>query len=236
MELSLKMHGLVRLRNCFWALMSSLILISMASDAMAVSKVARSFNFVDFFAGSSMPVGNRHGLPDYDFLINNRPVKVNSEDIYGNTFHLGITYGQFRGNNLLWSAGFRYTKNDVFDTIPLTNTIISVDTFNTSYNQFDIDFNLNYLLTDIAKSSFSPYGGIGFQAGIISISQDGYSTDYSANLGLSLNFGADLKIWNAVDNLSFVTLSSVNSYDLLGSSDRPKYLNIGGAIKYYFRP
>ncbi len=236
MELSLKMHGLVRLRNCFWALMSSLILISTASDAIAVSKVARSFNFVDFFAGSSRPVGNRDGLPDFDFVNNSRMVKVNSEDIYGNTFHLGITYGQLRGSHFLWSAGIRYTDHKVFDSIPLTSNSALMLLYNPSYRQYDIDFNINCFPLDLTKSSFSPYSGLGAHAGVLAISDEVNTTDYSANLGLSLNFGADLKIWKSVDERAFVTLSSVNSYDLIGSSDRPKYLNIGGAVKYYFRP
>ncbi len=226
----------MRMRYSRCAFIFSLVLLSTIQETFAVSKVARSINFVDFFVGSSRPVGNRDGLPDFDFLINNRSVKVNSDDIYDNTFNLGFSYGQLRGSHLLWSAGFRYTDHKVVDTIPLTDTFGLELLYNPTYRQFDIDFNFNYYLTDLAKASLSPYGGLGVRAGILTISDDVNTNDYSANLGLSLNFGADLKIWNAADTRSFVTLSSVNSYDFYGSSDRPKYLNVGGAIKYYFGP
>lgn len=213
-----------------------MVLFPITQKAFAVSKVARSINFIDFFAGGSLPTGMRDGLPDYEFLINNRSVEVKSDDIYANTFNLGITYGQLRGSHFLWSAGFRYTNHKVFDAIPLPYDSALVISYNPSYRQFDIDFNINYYLTDIAKTSFSPYGGLGIHAGLLAIADDINATDYSANLGLSLNFGADLKIWNSADALSFLTLSSVNSYDFYGSNDRPKYLTIGGAVKYYFRP
>ncbi len=224
------------LRYPLFVFILALVLFSTNRETFAVSKIARSINFVDFFAGSSMPVGTRHGLPDYDFVIGNRKAEVNSADIYGNTFHLGITYGQFRGNHFLWSAGFRFTDHKVFDTIPLPDNSAVVVSYDPSYRQYDIDFNANFFFLDLTKTSFSPYGGLGIRAGVLSISDDINTTDYSANVGLSLNFGADIKIWDASDARSFVTLSSVNSYDLLGSSDRPKYLNIGGAVKYYFSP
>lgn len=226
----------MRLRYFPVVLISTLILMITSQDAFAVSKVARSINFVDFFAGGSMPVGSRDGLPDYEFLINNRSVEVNSDDIYGNTFNLGISYGQLRGSHFLWSAGFRYTEHKVFDVIPLPYDSAVVIDYNPSYRQFDIDFNLNFYLADINKNSFSPFTGLGIHGGLLAISDDINATDYSANLGLSLNFGADLKIWNSGDNRTFVTLASVNNYNFYGSNDRPKYLNIGGAIKYYLRP
>ena len=226
----------MRFRYSLFVLIFSLVLLSITQECFAVSKVARSINFVDFFVGGSMPVGQRDGLPDQDFLINARLVDVNSDDIYSNTFNLGITYGQLRGSHFLWSVGFRFTDHKILDTIPLSSDSGLTSDFNPKYRQFDIDFNFNYYLTDISKTSFSPYGGLGVHGGILTISDDINRNDYSANLGLSLNFGADIKIWNAADAGSFVTLSSINSYDLYGSSDRPKYLNIGGAVKYYFRP
>ena len=226
----------MRFRYSLFVLIFSMVLFPLTQEVFAVSKVARSINFVDFFAGGSMPVGHRDGLPDYDFLINTRLVDVKSDDIYGNTFNLGITYGQLKGSHFLWSAGFRYTDHKVVDTIPLTDTLGLELLYDPTYRQLDIDFNFNFYLTDLLKSSFSPYTGLGIHGGILRIDDDVNQSDYSANLGMSLNFGADLKIWTSADDLKFVTLSSVNSYDFYGSSDRPKYINIGGAVKYYFRP
>ena len=86
------------------------------------------------------------------------------------------------------------------------------------------------------KSSFSPYAGVAVKGGLTRISQTGYSDDHIADIALAVNFGADIRIWSSADARQFLTLSSVNSYDLFGSNNRPLYFNVGGAIKYYFRP
>ena len=207
-----------------------------SQNSLAITKVARTMNVMEFFGGGSLPVGDRNGLPDFDFLINNRLVDVNSQDIYKNSFHFGLDYGQLRSSHFLLSIGFRYTKHEVQDTIPLTTDTVVTVSGNPSYNQFDIDLNFNYLVGDIMKSSFAPYAGIGLQGGLTSISQKGYDTSHEVGLGLSLNFGADFKIHSSADGRSFLTLSSINNYNFYGSNNRPKYLNIGGGLKYYFRP
>ena len=63
-----------------------------------------------------------------------------------------------------------------------------------------------------------------------------YADENELKFTVSVNFGADIKVWTAPSGRSYVALSSVNSWDLLASGQRPRYLNIGGAIKYYFRP
>ena len=202
----------------------------------AITRAARTVNFVEFYGGSSMPTGTYTGLPDYDFIINGSLVDVDAEDVYDNSFHFGLGYGQLRGSHLLFSLGFRYTKHDVEKIIPISaDTVVLVDS-STNYNQFDLDFNLNYMITDITKSPFAPYVGVGVQAGILSISSSGFRTDNEAMLSLSLNFGGDIKIWSAADGLSLLTLSSINRYDFYGSNQKPRYLNLGAGLKYYFRP
>ena len=205
-------------------------------NVSAITRAARTLNFVEFYGGGSMPTGTYTGLPDFNFLINGRLVNVDAEDVYDNTFHFGFGYGQLRGSHLLFSLGFRYTKHEVENVIPLSiDTVLLVDS-SVNYNQFDIDFNLNYMITDITKSLFVPYLGVGVQAGLLSISGGGFETDHEAMLSLSLNFGGDLKVWSANDGLSQLTLSSINRYDFYGSNEKPRYLNIGLGLKYYFRP
>ena len=218
----------------FLAFSSVIILVS--SSSFAVSKTSRLTNFVDFYVGSSSPTGFRDGLPDVEFFDNNRNVEVESDKIYDNTFHLGLSYGQLTSKHLLWSLGLHYTDHKVADTIPLSDSIGIELLYNPTYRQLDIDFNFNLYLLDLTKSGFAPYAGLGLHGGILRINDDINQSDYSANLGMSVNFGADIKVWKSADTRTFVTLSSVNSYDFYGSSDRPKYLNIGGAIKYYFSP
>jgi len=213
----------------------ALVLLSVA-NVSAITRTTRTLNFVEFYAGSSMPQGTYTGLPDFNFIINNRLVDVDAEDVYDNTFHLGLGYGQLRGSHLLFSLGFKYTKHDVKNIIPISiDTVVLVDS-STNYNQFDLEFNLNYMITDITKSPFAPYVGVGVQAGLLSISGGGFQSQNEVMLGLRLNFGGDLKIWSAKDGTSLLTLSSLNSYDFYGSNQKPKYLNLGVGFRYYFRP
>lgn len=218
-------------------------------NVSAITRTTRTLNLIEFYAGSSMPQGTYTGLPDFNFIINNRLVDVDAEEISDNSFHFGLGYGQLRGSHLLFSIGFRYTKHDIKDTIlifiydgpldtipPIQGDTIVEISGNPSYNQFDIDFDLNYMITDITKSPFAPYVGVGVQAGLLSISADGFKTNHEAMLSLSLNFGGDLKIWSANDGLSLLTLSSINRYDFYGSNEKPRYLNLGVGLKYYFRP
>lgn len=224
------------IRSLALGLVTISVVLLTANNSFAVSKVSRSMNFVDFFVGSSMPTGVRDGLPDYEFQVSPGSLEVNSDDIYNNTFHMGLSLGSLMSSHFLWSIGLRYIDHKVVDTIPLSDSVGLELLYNPTYRQLDIDFNFNIYVLDLMKSGFSPYTGLGVHGGILRIDDDVNEADYSANLGLSLNFGADLKIWSAADTRTFVTLSSVNSYDFYGSSDRPKYLNVGGAIKYYFSP
>ena len=222
-----------RITKIFIILAVALALLPI-ENVNAITRTTRTFNFVEFYAGSSMPQGTYTGLPDFDFIINGSLVDVDAEDVYDNSFHLGFGYGRLRGSHLLYSLGFKYTKHDVLDSIPLTPTAYAVSPF--TYNQYDLDFDLNYMLTDISKSSFSPYVGAGVQAGLLTISSDGFETESEATLSLSINFGGDMKIWSAGDGRSFITLSSANSYDFYGSNQKPKYLNLGFGFRYFFRP
>ncbi len=224
-----------RITKLFIIVAGALALLPL-ENVSAITRTTRTLNFVEFYAGSSMPQGTYTGLPDYNFIINGSLVDVDAKDVYDNSFHFGLSYGQLRGSHLLYSLGFKYTRHDVKNIIPISvDTVVLVDS-STNYNQFDIDFNLNYMITDITKSPFAPYVGIGVQAGLLSISGGGFQSQNEVMLGLRLNFGGDLKIWSANDGTSLLTLSSLNSYDFYGSNQKPKYLNLGVGLRYYFRP
>ena len=224
-----------KITKIFIILAGVLVLLSV-ENVSAITRTTRTLNFVEFYAGSSMPQGTYTGLPDYNFIINGSLVDVDAKDVYDNSFHFGLSYGQLRGSHLLYSLGFKYTRHDVKNIIPISvDTVVLVDS-STNYNQFDIDFNLNYMITDITKSPFAPYVGIGVQAGLLSISGGGFQSQNEVMLGLRVNFGGDLKFWSAKDGTSLLTLSSINSYDFYGSNQKPRYLNLSVGFKYYFRP
>ncbi len=215
------------------------LVLTMSSMAEArIRRVAKQWNVIETYVGYSTPIGSYSRIGTIDF-INNAGiiVDVDADRVYDPSFHLGITYGQLRRGHLLYSIGFRYTKIETLDTFVVDPTISYIfSPIKPSFHQYDIDFNLNFLAANIATAPISPYIGIGFHGGITSQTASGYESENWVTLAASLNFGADFKLWGAPKNRSFVTLSSINSVDLLGSDQRPRYLNFGVGLKYYFRP
>ncbi len=204
-------------------------------NVSAITRVAKTVRFLEYYAGVSTPVGSRNGFPG-DGIAFPTSKKVNSSDIYDNSFHFGISYGQIHRSNLLGLIGFRFTKHEFLDTIKISDTLSLILTGDPTLSQFDLDFSINYLLLDFYNSSFVPYVGVGIQAGILVISEKGFESRRETTLGLSLNFGADLKLSSAKNGTPMWTLASINSYNLYGFNEKPIYLNIGLGLRYYFRP
>jgi hypothetical protein len=208
-----------------------------------IVRVARRYSVIDFYGGSSSPVGKYDGLAGFvDFTgANKRPADVDADVLFDPTVQLGIRYGELRNSKMLLTIGLRWTKVEAINLLDL-NTVsrsglaILLDPKKPGLNQYDLDFNFNYLFMNIVDQSFSPYIGVGFRAGVTTVTAKGFSSESHINTVLAANVGAELKLWESEKKRSFLTLASVNSYDLIASGDRPKYLNIGGALKYYFRP
>ncbi|MFQ5453513.1 MAG: hypothetical protein ACE5D6_04930 [Candidatus Zixiibacteriota bacterium] len=204
-----------------------------------IARVAKRMNVMEFFSGYALPVGNYNGIDIIDFRnTQGFLVDLNAEDVYDPSYFVGFSYGQLRNNHMFYSLGFRYVKiatEDTFAVEPGLGYIFDPETPN--FNQYDIDFNLNYFASNPTVSGFSPYVGVGFHGGITSVTGDNFNIESSndVTLALGINFGADLTIWKSVNKRAFVTLSSVNEYQFFASDGRPKYLNLGGALKYYFR-
>jgi hypothetical protein len=55
-------------------------------------------------------------------------------------------------------------------------------------------------------------------------------------LAAHVNFGIDYKIWGNRRSGSFVTVSSVNSYEFWSSDYRPAYGNFFLGLKYFLKP
>ncbi len=218
-------------------LLALVFAISSFSEA-AIRRVAKRWNVIETYGGYSSPIGSYNRIGTIDFVNNiGIIVDIGANRVYDPTFHLGITYGQLRRGHLLYSIGFRYTKIETLDIFVVDPTISYIFTpVKPSFNQYDIDFNLNFLAANISRAPIAPYVGIGFHGGITSQTAPGYESENWLTLAASLNFGADFKLWGAPKNRSFVTLSSINSVDILGSDQRPRYLNFGVGLKYYFRP
>lgn len=208
-----------------------------------IVRVARRYNVINLYGCSSSPVGKYDGLAGFvDFTdVENRPADVDADVLFDPTNQLGISYGKLRNSKMLLTIGFRWTKVEAMNLRDLTTVnqsgyAIFFESTKPDLNQYDLDFNFNYLFMNIVDQSFSPYVGVGFRAGVTTVSVQGYESESKLNTTFAANVGAELKIWEGAQKRSFITLASVNSYDLFGSGDRPRYLNIGGAFKYYFRP
>jgi len=213
-----------------------LLICIISSDALGISRVARRLNLLEVYGGVGIPSGEYGGLPDIPFVINSRNVDVKADDIYGSAFHFGVAYGQLKNRHFLVSVGFQFTNHAVEDTIPLKLDTILILPDGLKIRQYDLTLNLNYFFLDLNEQSWSPYFGVGFQAGIASISFNDFPTENEFGTSIGFNFGADLRLWQEAGERSTVTLSSINTWNFVTSNDRPAYLQIGGGIRYWFRP
>ena len=209
-------------------------LISVAEAG--ISRVARRWNFVQVRAGYAQPMGEN------DHLFNIRyedqsgaAVNLDADELYDPSWYLGFSYGQLRSKHIAFSLGFTYTDIEMVDSIA-TSPYIWQAGAKPALNQYDVDFDLNYLLTNPSQAKISPFVGLGFHAGITSLTADGFESENELTMALGVNFGADIVLWESSDKRTFVALSSINEFQFLASEERPKYLNLGVGLKYYFRP
>ncbi len=233
------------------AALTGLFLFS--TSQAGIARVAKRINVISFYAGSSAISGKYDGLGadkwNQIFETNLASPDVDGGDLYKSCFHLGFDYGQLRGGKLLYSFGFRYTKVKFQDstTVPFDDPgfLYIIRSLEDDFNVhlYDLGLDVNYFLFDLNLQRWSPYFGLGGKVGFMTFDAEGrslegyeYSTESQIKSTIGVNFGADIKVWSAPKGRSFVTLSSVNSWDLFASGNRPKYLNVGGAIKYYFKP
>lgn len=212
------------------ALLALILAGTVAVDATAaIKRVAARYNVLNFYGGYATPHGEYHELGALPFLDqNDQLVTFDADLLLDGTYFLGADYGTLYSRYFLVLIGFRYTDHNV-------NRSLFANADNLEFNQYDLEFNLNFYPLDLAKSIASPYVGGGLAAGVITKEDPGYETESEIKVAFSLNFGADLKIFESPSGRSFVTLSSMNNYNLLASEDRPKYLNIGAALRYWFR-
>ncbi|MCH7946305.1 MAG: hypothetical protein IIC66_00740 [candidate division Zixibacteria bacterium] len=201
-------------------------------NVSAITRTARKLNMVEFFGGINTPHGEYDGLVNGPFLDDtNSPISLDANQWLDNSFFLGLSYGALYGGNSLFQIGIRYSDYNVDRSV-----IIIEGGIDYSYYQLDLDVGYKYLLTSLNNSTFSPHIGASASAGFTTLNPKGFQSESELNIGFSLEFGGDLKIWSSADNSNFLTLASANNYNLLSSNSRIKNLNLGLGIRYYFRP
>ena len=115
------------------------------------------------------------------------------------------------------------------------NQVLSINP-TPNFNQYDLEFNVNFHLTPVSRSVLSPYVGMGFRGGLTAMTAEGVESENEANVALAGNFGLEVKLWESAKKRSFVSVASINSYEFVVSGDRPRHFNFGFGLKYYFRP
>jgi len=220
------------------------ILICGGSDIGAVTKVPARVNVMEFYGGASTAHGSYGEIRGVEwkeiFRFPGPNPSIDADNIFASSFNLGIGYGRLRNDHVLTSVGFRYTRVELDDVVIVRSDEVDLGLVGPdsaiNENLYDITFDLNYFLNNITKKTWSPYVGVGFKGGLMVFSQEGFASQTDIKFSSAVNFGLDLKLWNDKANRTQVVLSSTNSFDFWATGNRPKYLNFGVGLKYYFRP
>lgn len=214
------------LKRLLVILMAGAVLITATSADAALKKVARRYNVIETFGGYFTPIGSISGVGSLSF---GSGVEYDADQVLGGSGSFGLSIGQVRNNHLLLSVGFAYTK------LPHTD-FLEYTPIDPNFRMYDFGINVNYFASNVSTALFNPYVGLGFKLSFLGIGGKGTSSEYDVNTILALNFGVDLNIYSAPSGRSYFAISSVNSYDFAAPDDRPKYLQIGAGLKYFYRP
>lgn len=222
--------------------LAAVILLAAVADAR-LDRVARRHSVFSIYGGYATPHGSYDKLGSALFTDEfGQRIQIDADEFLDDTYFMGLELGRLVAGQFMGTLGFRYTDmklktGDVY-TFGSSGSSVSLPSFALNYSQYDLTLDMNYLIADISRQPIAPYVGGGFWGGWTRLSSDQattYLSDDEFSIGLNLNFGCDVKLTD-MDRGGFLTLSSVNSYNLLASDDRPRYLNLGIGLKYYFRP
>jgi hypothetical protein len=217
-----------------------MLLVAAATPAHAIQRVAPRIGIIEVRFGYAMPLGEYDGLPGLDFIFDESDlVSFDAENVFEDGFAAGISYGQMLGGHWRASFGFDYARNKVKNPImqQIGDYLYRIDfTDDLTYNQYDLSFRTAYAFTDLRQYRWSPFLGLGAMAGLSTSQSPGYETQMKLDFGMDLDFGLDVKLWEGADKRSFVALSSINSWNFVATGDRVSYLQIGGGLRYFFKP
>jgi opacity protein-like surface antigen len=207
----------------------------MASSAGAITRVSKSLGLLEIHGGYSTPTGNIDHISNNDFVDGGVFYNLPAKDVFKSSLTMGFSLGVVKKAHWYTSVGLDYTHLRVKDTIVFPNGSGFMLTPKPNYNHFDLRLNANYHFSDIELSSFTPYVGLGVGGGLITQSLQGYASETEINIGVALNFGAEVKLWEDANKRNLVTLASANSWEFAGTGYRPKLLTLGAALKFYAR-
>ncbi len=207
-------------------LLAIILFLSGSATQASIEKVPRRFHLFRFYGSWAEVYGSSSETAGGKLRFSS-PMK--NSNFLESTWSTGVEYGVLYSRHFLVGFGFRYTPHNTQDWI--------FDTYGVTYDlrQYDLEINLNYIQFDLAVVPFSPYAGLSFQTGIVQFKPRNFATEWSFSSGASVNFGADVTIFKAGNDLSFLTISSDNRYDVWSTEGRPKYLHTGISLNYYYK-
>lgn len=208
-------------------------IILSTSTVSAIQRVAPRLGMLEFYAGYTIPQGTYDKFLGIWFQgADDRLIKLDADDVWNNGYYVGGNYGRMVRERLLVSAGFRFTRAEASDLMLVTFGLRDNEV---NHNIYEFELNGNWVFMDLRHNSWSPYVGLGLRAGWLQVDFRHFATEYSGTADLGINFGADIKLWEASDKRSFITLASANSWSFAASDDRPRTVKIGASLKYFFR-
>lgn len=224
-------------------LATSALVFFTATPTRAIQKVAPTWGFVEFSGGLAKPVGSYSGVIWHDFIDESgHSFDAGGDELFDGGYFFRVAVGGLHRGKLQGSLGFSFSENQV------NNPFVTGDGYTNSWtygggptlvadikqSQYDLDVNLNYLPIDLHQQPFSPYVGLGLHGGLTSLKARDIDAEWQGSAAISLNFGAELKVYQD-GNKSFVTLASINNWNFAATGERAKYLQIGGGLRWYFK-
>jgi hypothetical protein len=186
-----------------------------------------------------MPQGTHKGMPGSPFATDDGDIlEFNAPNVYKDGYYLGIGIGQVMDGAWFASVGFDYARNEVQRPIEqrFGDDIFSTTMERgTTYRQYDLTFRTSYSFIDLDHNPMSPFVGLNGSAGLQVLSAPGYASNNEFDFGLGLDFGLDFKVWSASDKRSFMTVSSMNSWNLVSTGARVSHLSVGAGIRYFYK-
>lgn len=208
------------------------------STAEGISRVPDRLGVFEVYGAFSSPTGNIDHLGDINFPIDYRRPNTSAGDVYRPSLTLGATIGTVQMGHWYNSVGFQYSHLRVKDTIffPRSDSMLAfnyTDFPKPHFNQYEVRLNSNWQFYDVETVGWTPYVGLGVGVGLISQTLPGYDSQTELNVGLAMNFGAEVRIWQDPNGSNMVTLASANRWEFAGSGYRPKFLTVGVSLKIY---
>lgn len=213
------------------------LILGLSVPTCALERVAAKTAYWEIGFSYAMPQGSYAGIPGMDFTDESaRTVSIDGANLYEDGFAARLGYGKIVGGKWLLGVTFDYARNQMKNPIVQTGYEPLLFPETNTYSHYAVVIRPGYAPLDLKTAGWSPFVGTSFSFGLAALTAPTYSAEYEATFGMDLDFGLDIKIWQSSDDRSYVTLASMNSWNFLATGNRVSHLQIGGGLRYFFKP